>query len=234
MQRLLGDIRRADEKYGLIRENGSVCLGLSGGKDSQALLLLLSRYRLIKPFSLCAVHVMSRESDAKPLQTLCDKEGVPFYLMPNALSYEDETLKNPCALCARLRRGILVKAAKEHGCDALALAHHADDAAETLLMSIADEGRLHTMAPKALMAREGIEVIRPLILTREKDIVRMCQKEHLTPVKNACPYAGHTERSDIKSLLSDIESKKPGFTDRLSDALDRCGYLKNINESNES
>lgn len=222
MKRLLGDIRRADERFELIGENARVAVGLSGGKDSMALLALLAAYRAIKPFSLCALTIVPKgRMNPSPLEALCESLAVPLYQKESALF---DTLfqggqKNPCALCARVRRGTLVSMAKAHGCDTLALGHHLDDALETLLMALLKEGRFHTLAPKSHMARGELWVIRPLILTREHEIEAFCARAGITPVKNPCPVDHKTTRQEMKALLARAEALYPDVKDRLEGAL---------------
>lgn len=222
MQRLLGDIRRADERFSLIGEGARVAVGLSGGKDSLALLALLSAYRAVKPFSLCALTLVPKgRMDVSSLRECCARIDVPYYTRESALfdTLFDGSVKNPCALCARVRRGALVQMTKERGCSLLALGHHLDDALETLLMALFNEGRFHTLAPKALMARENVTVIRPLILSDESAVAALCARLSLAPVKNPCPLDKHTARQEMKELLAAARTRYPDVRDKLKSAL---------------
>ena len=225
-QRLLGDIRRTDERFSLIPENAGVAVGLSGGKDSLALLNLLCAYRRIKPFTLCALTLVPKERmDIAPLQALCDRLQVLLRTRESDLFDTIFEQKNPCSLCARVRRGTLVNMAAENGCTHLALGHHLDDALETLVMSLTREGRFHTMAPKAHMERGGITVIRPLILTRESALSAFCAREGLKPIKNPCPVDGQTARKEARILLEKMQGACPNFSDKLTSALLKADFF---------
>lgn len=228
MKRLLGDVRRADERFRLIGENARVAVGLSGGKDSMALLTLLCAYRAVKPFSLCALTLVPKgRMDVLPLEALCASLSVPLYTEESALfdTLFEGGQKNPCALCARVRRGALVRMAKAHGYNTLALGHHLDDALETLMMALLKEGRFHTLAPKSRMARGGIWVIRPLILTREREIEAFCARKGMMPVKNPCPVDHKTTRQEMKALLARAQMLYPDVKDKLEGALLKASFF---------
>jgi len=224
MQRLLGALRRADEAYQLIEAGDRIAVGVSGGKDSMALLMLLSAYRRFSahPFSLQAVSIkLGDPFDLSPVQALCDEWGIPLHVedihLLDALSKE----KSPCALCARLRRGYLSRIAKEMGCNKLALGHHREDALETYLMSALSEGRFYEMLPLSPMERAGIWVIRPLIDMKEAAIADLARRYQLPVIKNPCPVDGHTNREEMKELLRALEKRRPGACDQLCRALMR-------------
>ena len=225
MQRLLGEIRRADARYGLIAPGDRIAVGVSGGKDSMALLMLLSAYRKFAPhpFSLCALTIQLGDAfDPSPIAGLCQSLDVPFFLRRTDLLSTLEKEKNPCALCARLRRGTLARMARENGCAKLALAHHREDALETYLMSALSEGRFYALAPLSPMEKAGVTVIRPLIDAREAALAQLAQKYHLPIVKNPCPVDGHTNRAEMKEILSALEKRRPGAADQLCAALRRA------------
>ncbi len=225
-QRLLGDIRRTDERFSLIPQNGRVAVGLSGGKDSLALLTLLNAYRQIKPFSLCALTLVPKgRMDISSLQALCGTLHVPLQTRESDLFDGIFERKNPCSLCARVRRGTLVCMAAESGCTHLALGHHLDDALETLVMSVTREGRFHTMTPKARMERGSITVIRPLILTRESALSAFCGNAGLKPVKNPCPVDGRTARREARIFLDKMRDGCPDLIEKLTSALLKADFF---------
>lgn len=227
MQRLLGDVRRADEDYAMLCDGDRVLLGVSGGKDSMVLLCLLARYRSFagKSFDLRALTLkMGEPFDVSPIAALCQALDVPYdVLQTDMLSrlFDGDAPrgKNPCALCARLRRGALVSYAKQKGCNVLALAHTADDAAETLLLSVLREGRLHTFAPKTFLENQGISVIRPLVYAFEKNVKSAAKRHNLPIIKNPCPVDGHTERRQMKTLLDTLCKTYPRARTSLLGAL---------------
>lgn len=225
MKRLLGEIRRADARYGLIAPGDRIAVGVSGGKDSMALLMLLAAYRAFAPhpFSLCALTIQLGDPfDAEAIARLCREWEVPFLLRRTDLLSTLEKEQNPCALCARLRRGTLARMAKEAGCHSLALAHHREDALETYLMSALNEGRFYALAPKAPMTQAGVTVIRPLIDAKEGALAALARRYRLPVLKNPCPVDGHTARAEMKRLLADLEARRPGACDQLCAALRRA------------
>ena len=222
MQRLLGEIRRFDSMFSLIQKGEKVAIGLSGGKDSLALLHLLNGYREIKAFELVAFHVSPNDNfPTNELQTMCDALSVPFHSRKSHLFERlfSGEYKNPCAMCARERRGILVQTAKEEGCTSLALGHHLDDALETFLMSLLKEGRCFTLKPYSFMERGGIRLIRPLLSIPEQSLIAFVNRKNLKPVKNPCPIDKKTTREEMKQLLLTLQNLYPDIRQKLTSAL---------------
>lgn len=225
MKRLLGDIRRADEDFSMIQANDHVAIGVSGGKDSLVLLRALKIYSQfsVKPFRITALTLKTGDPfDASPIRALCEELDIPYIVEECDLLhqlFEVRKAENPCALCARLRRGALIRMAKEAGCNKLALGHHREDAEETLLMSVLYEARLHTFHPVTYMADQGITVIRPMIYAPEKDVIHLAKKLAVPVVKNPCPVDGHTTRQEIKELLDDLTRRYPRAKEYLLIAL---------------
>lgn len=225
MKRLLGDIRRADEDFSMIQANDHVAVGVSGGKDSLVLLRALKIYSQfsIKSFRITALTLKTGDPfDVSPIRALCEELDIPYIVEECDLLhqlFEVRKAENPCALCARLRRGALIRMAKEAGCNKLALGHHREDAEETLLMSVLYEARLHTFHPVTYMADQGITVIRPMIYAPEKDVIHLAKKLAVPVVKNPCPVDGHTTRQEIKELLDDLTRRYPRAKEYLLTAL---------------
>lgn len=225
MKRLLGDIRRADEDFGLIAAGDRVAVGVSGGKDSLVLLRALAVYSRFdrKPFSVIAITLKTGDPfDVAPIRALCEELDVPYYVEETDLLhqlFEVRKEENPCALCARLRRGALLRMAQEHHCNKLALGHHREDAEETLLMSVLYEARLHTFHPITRMDKQDVAVIRPMVYAPEREVIHVAHKYQVPVVKNPCPVDGHTTRQEIKVLLNDLSRRYPRAREYLLTAL---------------
>ncbi|MFA6947457.1 MAG: ATP-binding protein [Eubacteriales bacterium] len=221
--------RRAIDEYGLINEGDRIAVGLSGGKDSMALLCMLSDMRRFYPkhFELFAITVdMGFEGmDFSPLQRFCESVKVPFKLIKTEIShiiFDVRQESNPCSLCARMRRGILHDGAVELGCNKLALGHHFDDVVETFMLNLFHEGRLGAFSPQTYLSRKNITMIRPLLYATEKDIRYFMGKNPDIPiVKNLCPEDEHTERETMKNMLADLDRSDKGLKHRIFTALQK-------------
>ena len=207
MNKLLGLVRRCAEDYRMILPGDRICAGVSGGKDSLTLLVLLAKLREFypAPFELCAVTIdMGLGMDFAPVEALCKTLGVPYRCVHTQIGpiiFEHRQEKNPCSMCAKMRRGALNEALLAMGCRKVALGHHSDDAVETFLMSLLYEGRFHTFHPKTLMSRTGITVIRPLVYLPESHVKHMVKALSLPVVSSPCPVNGETKREEMKDLL---------------------------------
>ncbi|MCL2375338.1 MAG: tRNA 2-thiocytidine(32) synthetase TtcA [Firmicutes bacterium] len=240
LQNLLSQVRRACEDRNMIVDGDKVAVGLSGGKDSLALLTALARFQKFSPkkFELAAVTVdlgfpasLSEKETAKsksrkkadpflPLKEYCKSLSVPFYIIPSniySVVFEIRKEKNPCSLCSKMRRGILNTWLKENNFTKLALGHHADDLVETMLLSLFYEGRLSTFQPVSYMSQSSITLIRPLIYVYEKDLAAFSKT--LPVMKNPCPANGGTERESMKNLIKSICKDIPIAKDRMFSAL---------------
>lgn len=226
MKTTLGCIRRADEDFQLIDAGDRVAVGLSGGKDSLLLTLAMSLYRKVRhgDFDLCAIMLtMGKEKpDTGAIEALCRLEGIPLILQHTELYeilFEARKEENPCALCAKMRRGMLCDLCREKGFNKLALGHHREDALETLMMGLIFEGRLHTFHPKTWLSRSGVTVIRPMVYLPEKHVLHMKKVLHLPVLVNPCPANGHTKRQEMKELLASLSQTYPSIKDRMLAAL---------------
>ena len=215
-------LRRIDKRfskgvveYGLIEDGDKILIGLSGGKDSLALVELLARRaRVYKPrFSVVAVHVVMKnipyQSDVDYLREYVESWGVPFVLFETEFDATTDTRKSPCFLCSWTRRKALFDIAKRHGCNKIALGHHQDDILETLLMNMIHQGAIGTMPPRLKMDKFDMEIIRPMCLVEEKDLTRIAVwRGYRKQIKN-CPYESGSSRSDMKEVLSRLEAINP-------------------------
>lgn len=226
MKTTLGCIRRADEDFRMIEAGDRVAVGVSGGKDSLVLLYAMALYRKFSknPFTLTAVTLALglEPFDLSGIRALCEELEVPYVVKQTEIAkvvFEDRKEKNPCSLCAKMRRGALTDLCNELGCNKLALGHHRDDAEETLLMSLLYEGRLHTFHPTTFLSRSGITQIRPMVYIPEDHIVRLTNRLNLPVVKSPCPANGNTKREEIKELLDLICERFPEAREYMLSAL---------------
>jgi tRNA(Ile)-lysidine synthase TilS/MesJ len=202
-------------QYGLIEDGDKILVGLSGGKDSLALVELLGkRARIFKPrFSVIAVHVVMKnipyQSDLEYLKSHAAAYDVPLIVFETSFDPTTDTRKSPCFLCSWNRRKALFAVAKENGCNKIALGHHMDDILETLLMNMTYQGAFSTMPPKLVMRKFDMTIIRPMCLIHESDLLELAKiRSYKKQVKN-CPYESGSSRSDMKGVLKQLESMNP-------------------------
>lgn len=230
MQKLMSYMRSAMERYEMIQAGDRVAVGLSGGKDSVALLVALARMRQFYPYPYeLTVITMDpcfdgKETDYEPLSALCRELGVEYIIRRTGIGrliFEMREEKNPCSLCARMRRGVLHDETKLAGCNKLALGHHMDDAAETFMMNLFNGGHIGSFSPVTYLSRKDITLIRPMIFARESDAARVVRREGLPVVKSACPVDGKTERQEVKELLKSLEPKYGDIRGKILGAMQR-------------
>ncbi len=215
-------LRRIDKRfnkgvvqYGLIEDGDKILIGLSGGKDSLALIELLGRRsRIYKPrFSVVAVHVVMKnipyKSDLEYLRAHSEAHGVPFVVYETEFDPTTDTRKSPCFLCSWNRRKALFTVAKEHGCNKIALGHHMDDILETLLMNMTYQGAFSTMPPKLVMRKFDMTIIRPMCLVHESDLIELAELHNYRKQVKNCPYESQSSRSDVKGILKQLEALSP-------------------------
>ena len=226
MKKILGPLRRAVEKYEMIRPGERIAVGLSGGKDSTALLVAMKRFQYFSPvpFELegITLDMGFGGMDFEPLVQLCAELDIPYTIKKTQIGpivFEARQEKNPCALCARMKRGALHDLAIERGCRKIALGHHADDAIETFFLSLFYEGRINTFSPVTYLDRKDITLIRPLIFVKEKDIIYNPEIKELPVIKSTCPADGHTKREDMKDMMKELRKTIPELDDRILKAI---------------
>lgn len=224
-------VRAAVERYDMIAENDTVAVGVSGGKDSVALLVLLAELRRYypRPFSLTAITLdpgFDGETDYRAIEALCEQLEVPYVIKRTRLwdvVQEKQSGQTPCSLCARLRRGALHRTAAELGCRTVALGHHQDDAAETLLMSLLSGATLDCFAPKSYLDRREITLIRPLVFAEEREIEAYVRREGLPVVKSRCPVDGDTHRQRTKELIASLSKEYGDVSEKITAAMQKAG-----------
>lgn len=228
MQKILGQVRRCVEDYRMIDAGDVVAVGVSGGKDSLVTLTALARLRAFYPIPF-TVHAITLETGAPGMSfdavaDLCRQLEVPYTRIQVPIYdivFNQRKEKNPCSLCAKLRRGSLNTALTDLGIRKIALGHHYDDAIETLLMNLLFEGRIGCFQPVTYLDRTGITQIRPLLYCREDDIRRTVERLHLPVVHNPCPANGSTRRQEVKDLIHQLEGRYPDIKQKLFGSLQR-------------
>ena len=232
MQKLMSRMRAAMEKYNMIEDGDRVAVGLSGGKDSVALLAALAEMRRFYPkkFELVAISVDMRfdnkDTDYTVLQQLCDRLDVPFVIKRTELAdiiFNIRKESNPCSLCAKMRRGILHDVAIENGCNKVALGHHMDDAVETFFMNLLKGGNISSFFPVTYMSRKNLYIIRPMVLATEALVAGAVKHSALPVVKSKCPMDHTSEREKTKELVRNLNKEYPQLREKVIGALQRRG-----------
>jgi tRNA(Ile)-lysidine synthase TilS/MesJ len=227
MQRLVGLVRRCAEDYDMIKPGDRIGVGVSGGKDSLALLVLLAELKKYnhKPFDLEAVTVdLGFGMDFSGIEKLCRELEVPFNLVHTQIApviFEYRQEKNPCSMCAKMRRGAINQTLLERGLNKLALGHHYDDAVETFMMSLLYEGRISCFQPVTDLDRTGIIQIRPMLYIHEQTVDNFASRMNLPIIQNRCPVDKRTKREEIKKLVYELSGRYPDLKERVFGAMQR-------------
>ncbi len=225
MKRILSHMRRAIDDYEMIKDGDIIAVGISGGKDSLALLYALSQYHHFanKDFSLKAITIdMGFGMDYSSIEKFCEEIDVPYIVKKTEISqvlFDIRKESNPCSLCAKMRRGALCELAKEIGCNKVALGHHQEDVIETFFLSLFYEGRLNTFAPVTYLSRTDMFVIRPFIYVPEGDIKGASSRLEFPVVKNLCPMDGVSKRQDMKDFINEKNKGDHHFKTRMMHAI---------------
>lgn len=228
MQRMMGLMRRCIDDYRMIEPNDKIAVGVSGGKDSLTLLALLAALReyYSQPYDLTAITIdMGLPGmDFAPMEDFCARLGVPYRRVSTQIGpiiFEYRKEKNPCSMCAKMRRGALNQALLEQGFHKVALGHHYDDAVETFLMSLLFEGRLSCFQPVTYLDRSGVTQIRPMLYLTESMVRNFAAEQQLPVVHNVCPSDKHTKRQEIKDLIVTLSATYPDLKNRVFGAIQR-------------
>ena len=227
MQKLIGLVRRCVEDYRMIAPGDRIGVGVSGGKDSLALLVFLAELKKYypQPFHLEAITIdMGLGMDYSGIERLCQELDVPYTIIkteiaPIIFDYRQE--KNPCSMCAKMRRGALNQALLDRDLHKLALGHHYDDAVETFMMSLLFEGRISCFQPVTDLDRTGIIQIRPMLYIHEKTVDSFAARHSLPVIENRCPVDKTTKRAEIKKLIYDLSATYPDLKERIFGAMQR-------------
>ena len=227
MQKLMGLMRRCIDDYDMIQAGDRVAVGVSGGKDSLVLLRLLAGLReyFNKPFSLEAITIdMGLGMDYSAVETLCRELNVPYTIVKTEIAsiiFDHRKEKNPCSMCAKMRRGALNQAILERGFNKLALGHHYDDAVETFVMNLLFEGRIGCFQPVTNLDRTGIIQIRPMLYIHEKTVDNFSRRMELPVIENRCPVDKTTKRGEVKELIYELSQRYPDLKERIFGAMQR-------------
>lgn len=211
-------------EYELLEEGDKVAVCISGGKDSMLMAKLFQELKRHNKYEFSVEYIVMdpgyNKENREKIEQNAKALNVPIHIFETDIfSSVFNVEKNPCYLCARMRRGNLYKRAKSLGCNKIALGHHFDDVIETILMGMLYGGQVQTMMPKLHSTNfEGMELIRPMYLIREKDIVRWCDYNNLSFIRCACKFTEQIEtedkentskRKEIKALIQELKKTNP-------------------------
>lgn len=226
LQQLLSYTRKAVDDYQMIQSNDVIAVGISGGKDSLALLYALANLRRFypNPFTIKAITVQLgfEGMDFSKIQELCKELDVEYHIVETDIFdivFHQRKESNPCSLCAKMRKGALNDKIKELGCNKIAYAHHKDDLIETMLLSMIFEGRWHSFSPITYLDRTNLTLIRPLLYVNESDIIGFKNKMNLPVVESTCPIDGATKREYAKNLVKQLNKEHHGAKERMFRAI---------------
>jgi tRNA 2-thiocytidine biosynthesis protein TtcA len=224
-------LRRAIQDFNLIEPGDRIAIGVSGGKDSMALLYLLANLKYYRGFhfSLVPIHlVLGWESlgltnpNLEVLKTSCSSLSLPLHVETTQIAeivFQARQETHPCSLCAKMRRGALHNAAVNLGCNKVALGHHADDVVETLFLNLFYTGQLATFSPRTYLSKKNLVLIRPLVYLPEKALTDLARTHSLPTLHNPCPASGRTKRQEVKHIVHLLEAYYPDIRDKVLTAL---------------
>lgn len=228
MQRVLSLTRKCIAEYKMIENGDIIAVGVSGGKDSVLTLLALSELRRFytEKFDIKAITIDSDpgKNDFSEIKELCKRHNIEYSIVDSnifEIIFDIRKEENPCALCAKMRRGMLHDEALRLGCTKIALGHNFNDAVETFLMSQIYEGRISCFSPVTYLDRKGLWQIRPLLYVDEYLVRRTVKKLGLPVVKNPCPANGNTKRQEIKEFVAKMNCQYSGYSTKIFNAMQR-------------
>jgi len=243
LQQIIGKTRRAIDDFNMIDDGDKIAIGLSGGKDSITLLYALYYLKKFYPKKfdiMCiTIHPGSETFKTDALEKLCNDLGVELLVYNSNISqvvFDIRKEKNPCSLCANMRRGMLNSLAIENGCNKIALGHHMDDVMETFMMSVFLNGKIHTFAPVTYLSRSDVKTIRPMIYVDEKSIRAVARDKNYPTMNKCCPADGFTKREYMKDLINEMRKDIPKVKEHIFGAIKRSnikGWEIINNEFNE-
>lgn len=228
MQKILGYMRKAIDEYNMIEDGDKIAVALSGGKDSTTMLMGLKNLQRFYPkkFEIIGITINPGFDffDSTILKQLCASLDVPFFeefSHTKEIVFDIRNEKNPCSLCANLRRGILNSTAIREGCNKIALGHNEDDVLETFFLNLLYAGNINTFAPVSYMDRSKMTLIRPLIYAPEKYIRNFVKRNNIDIMPKCCPMDGVSKREDMKNLIQSFQKDIPTIRANLYGAIKR-------------
>ena len=228
LQRLLSYVRRAVDDYNMIQSGDKIAIGISGGKDSLCTLVALSHLRRFYPnsFDIEAITVSLGlpGGDYSAVQSLCDELAVNYTVIETEIGkiiFDERKEKNPCSLCAKMRKGALNNEAERLGCNKIALGHNRDDVVETFFMSLFYEGRINTFAPVSFLERKKLYSIRPLMYVPEYEAKSFVAHAGIQTVKSPCPADGNTKRQEMRDLIKALSKDYDNLSAKVFGAIQR-------------
>lgn len=230
-RRIWRQLNKGLSDFKLLDENDHILIGLSGGKDSLALLEFMSRRASIyRPrIKLTALHVrmsnIAYESDDTQLQEFSKKHDVDLIIRETSFDPSTDNRKSPCFLCSWNRRKLLFSTAQELGCNKIALGHHQDDILHTMLLNLTFQGQFSTMPARLKMKKFPITIIRPFCMVSEKDIETWAHQQQYPQQKKRCPFESDSNRTDMKQLFMQLEQLAPETRYSMWNALQQEGKL---------
>lgn len=218
-QKTFSKFLKALDKYDLIQEGDKIAIGMSGGKDS---LILAKMMQSLQKFSkvkfdleFIAMDPGFSQENRQKLEDICAYMEIPVKVFETEIFdiVSEVAKESPCYLCARMRRGNLYAKAQELGCNKLALGHHFNDAIETIMLNVLWAGAYRTMMPKLKSENfENLELIRPLYLIEERDIITWIENAGIVPMDEACPILekrNDSQRANIKQMIENMKLENP-------------------------
>lgn len=219
-------VKKTVARYKMIEEGDRIAVGASGGKDSSSLLYILSALKRHLPYSF-SVHAvlvhMGWQIDIALLEKFCKELGIPLHIEKTQIArvvFERKKEKNPCSLCAKLRRGYLHQAALKLGCNKVALGHHLDDALQTFFLNLIYTGNLSTFKPRTYLSKTGLTLIRPMVYLPQKTLLNLHRYHNLPVLENPCPAEDKTKRTDMEQLVNSLAGQYPGLHERFITAME--------------
>lgn len=228
LNKFTGFVRRCADDYNMLEPGDRVAVGVSGGKDSMALLVALKHLQRFHP-SKFELHAITIDMgfpgmDFSEVSRYCAELGVPYTIIETDIReivFDTRKEENPCSLCSKMRRGALNDAIKELGCNKLALGHHYDDAVETFLMSLLFEARISCFKPSTYMSRADVTQIRPMLYLDEQMVTGLVDALALPLVPTTCPEDKSSKRAEVKALIAKLAQDYPDLKEKVFGAMQR-------------